>query len=154
MGCCYDFSPLIIKNSFSKKNVSLKHLGTLLSKNIVEQFHYFLKNFYFKHFNSSCWKRMGDRYGFNPIIKNSSVKYKLNLRNDTPMVLIKLYGHYTVDLSVYQVHLSKSPCHCLCALPYNVCSLQGARECTTMSLCLVGVGVSNSGRGWKRLTHE
>lgn len=40
MGCCYDFSPLIIKNSFSKKNVSLKHLGTLLSKNIVEQFHY------------------------------------------------------------------------------------------------------------------
>lgn len=85
MGCCYDFSPLIIKNSFSKKNVSLKHLGTLLSKNIVEQFHYFLKFFYFKHFNSSCWKRMGDRYGFNPIIKNSSVKYKLNLRNDTPI---------------------------------------------------------------------
>lgn len=28
---------------------------------------------------------MGDRYGFNPIIKNSSVKYKLNLRNDTPI---------------------------------------------------------------------
>lgn len=48
---------------------------------------------------------MGDLYGFKLIIKNScnesDKKSKLNLRNDTPVVLIKLYGHYTIDLSVY-----------------------------------------------------